>query len=311
MSASESSQENEEQKSFFCHSCSSSFLKQPNADYICPSCNMGFIEELPENTNQQPAEDEAPFIRVLNDMNQFLGPLITGSLAGGSLNYDGSTTSSGSGNAGAGGRRQRRQGGPISFEDILQEILVSITDGANSGRTPMFFNPADYAWGQQGLDTIVTQLLNQMDNAGPPPLEKEKIDEIPKCEITQEQVNSKLQCSVCWEDFQLKETVRQLPCSHVYHEDCILPWLNLHGTCPVCRKSLVSEEDSNSSNASSNNPLRFSLSGQASTSQQSNASGVESTNNNISSNSNESTSENNTGGSSSRRLRDDVEFDFD
>ena len=25
----------------------------------------------------------------------------------------------------------------------------------------------DYAWGgQQGLDTIVTQLLNQMDNAG-------------------------------------------------------------------------------------------------------------------------------------------------
>lgn len=52
-----------------------------------------------------------------------------------------------------------------------------------------------------------------MDNTGPPPLEKEKIDEIPKCEITQEQVDSKLQCSVCWEDFQLSEKVRQLPCS--------------------------------------------------------------------------------------------------
>lgn len=24
----------------------------------------------------------------------------------------------------------------------------------------------DYAWGREGLDTIVTQLLNQMDNAG-------------------------------------------------------------------------------------------------------------------------------------------------
>lgn len=30
----------------------------------------------------------------------------------------------------------------------------------------MYLLIADYAWGQQGLDTIVTQLLNQMDNAG-------------------------------------------------------------------------------------------------------------------------------------------------
>lgn len=91
----------------------------------------------------------------------------------------------------------------------------------------------DYAWGREGLDTIVTQLLNQMDNAGkfnyklvqyylvilwlyqsgPPPLEPEKIAEIPKCEIIQEQVDSKLQCSVCWDDFKLHEVVRQLPCS--------------------------------------------------------------------------------------------------
>lgn len=48
---------------------------------------------------------------------------------------------------------------------------------------------------------------------GPPPLDQDKIAEIPKCEIVQEQVDSKLQCSVCWEDFQLQEIVRQLPCS--------------------------------------------------------------------------------------------------
>lgn len=277
---------------------------------------MGFIEEMPENadTNQSADDEQVPFLRVLNDT--FLGPLISGSFGGATTSFvdgdpEGSTSSS---TANGAGRRQRRTG-PISFEDILQEILVSITDGANTGRTPMFFNPADYAWGQQGLDTIVTQLLNQMDNAGPPPLEKEKIDEIPKCEITQEQVSSKLQCSVCWEDFQLSEKVRQLPCSHVYHEDCILPWLQLHGTCPVCRKSLVSDEESNSSNASSTNPLRFSLSGQASTSQQGSASGAESTNNNNSSNSSENTSEHNPrsggGGGANRRPRDDVEFDFD
>lgn len=48
--------------------------------------------------------------------------------------------------------------------------------------------------------------------SGPPPLDEEKIKEIPETEITQEQVDIKLQCSVCWEDFQVKETVRQLPC---------------------------------------------------------------------------------------------------
>lgn len=78
----------------------------------------------------------------------------------------------------------------------------------------MFFmgNPADYAWGREGLDTIVTQLLNQMDNTGPPPLEKEKIDELPQVKIEQDQVAAKLQCSVCWEDFQLDEPVKKLPC---------------------------------------------------------------------------------------------------
>lgn len=49
-------------------------------------------------------------------------------------------------------------------------------------------NPGDYAWGREGLDAIVTQLLNQMDGTGPPPLTKDKIQEIPIVIITQDQV---------------------------------------------------------------------------------------------------------------------------
>jgi E3 ubiquitin-protein ligase RNF115/126 len=49
-------------------------------------------------------------------------------------------------------------------------------------------NPGDYAWGREGLDAIVTQLLNQMDGTGPPPLAKDKIKEIPVVVITQDQV---------------------------------------------------------------------------------------------------------------------------
>ena len=46
----------------------------------------------------------------------------------------------------------------------------------------------------------------------------------------------KAQCSVCWEDFVLGESVNQLRCEHIFHKDCITPWLELHATCPVCRK---------------------------------------------------------------------------
>ncbi|CAM0910424.1 unnamed protein product [Alopecurus aequalis] len=43
-------------------------------------------------------------------------------------------------------------------------------------------------------------------------------------------------CSVCLGEFNLGETVRLLPvCLHLYHAECIDPWLDAHSTCPLCR----------------------------------------------------------------------------
>ncbi len=36
-----------------------------------------------------------------------------------------------------------------------------------------------------------------------------------------------VQCSVCFEDFKLDESVKRLPCDHHYHSECIVPWLEL------------------------------------------------------------------------------------
>src|ERR1700733_11896968 len=48
-------------------------------------------------------------------------------------------------------------------------------------------------------------------------------------------------CAVCKEQFKLEtddpdeQMVVTLPCTHPFHEPCILPWLKSSGTCPVCR----------------------------------------------------------------------------
>ncbi|TMW51400.1 hypothetical protein DOY81_003524 [Sarcophaga bullata] len=115
-----------------------------------------------------------------------------------------------------GGGRVRPQN--LDFLDnVLRDFLQSISagGGAVAGEMNPFDNSqllfmgnlGDYAWGREGLDTIVTQLLNQMETSGPPPLAKEKIDDIPKVEVTAEEVERKLQCSVCWEDFKIDEKV--------------------------------------------------------------------------------------------------------
>lgn len=50
------------------------------------------------------------------------------------------------------------------------------------------------------------------------------------------------ECSICQEDFLEGESVLKLPCRHLYHEVCVMRWLESHTTCPVCRKDFPSEE---------------------------------------------------------------------
>ncbi|KAL0590987.1 E3 ubiquitin-protein ligase RNF115 [Plecturocebus cupreus] len=153
------------------------------------------------------------------------------------------------------------------FLRILQHIFAGFFANSAIPGSPHPFswsgmlhsNPGDYAWGQTGLDAIVTQLLGQLENTGPPPADKEKITSLPTVTVTQEQVDMGLECPVCKDDYTVEEEVRQLPCNHFFHSSCIVPWLELHDTCPVCRKSLNGEDStqqSQSSEASASN--RFS-----------------------------------------------------
>ncbi|KAL5541294.1 hypothetical protein UlMin_042516 [Ulmus minor] len=43
-------------------------------------------------------------------------------------------------------------------------------------------------------------------------------------------------CSICLSEYKAKEALRTIPdCGHYFHDDCIVEWLKLNATCPLCR----------------------------------------------------------------------------
>jgi hypothetical protein len=58
--------------------------------------------------------------------------------------------------------------------------------------------------------------------------------EIPKDEENLADFN----CVICSQDMVKGEKIIPFPCSHIYHETCIWPWLDISTTCPTCRKDL-------------------------------------------------------------------------
>mmetsp|Transcript_18164 Transcript_18164/g.20633 ORF Transcript_18164/g.20633 Transcript_18164/m.20633 type:complete len:519 (+) Transcript_18164:148-1704(+) len=51
------------------------------------------------------------------------------------------------------------------------------------------------------------------------------------------------QCTICLEGFEDDEFVKILPCHHYFHKDCIGTWLISNPSCPVCKVSIVLEDE--------------------------------------------------------------------
>lgn len=84
------------------------------------------------------------------------------------------------------------------------------------------------------------RLERLLEEYGTPPASKDTIEKLPSVAITK--VHNGYNCSVCVEDLQEDEVVLKLPCEHLFHKICIVPWLELHNTCPVCRNGLVEND---------------------------------------------------------------------
>uniref|UniRef100_A0A8C4RHN5 RING-type domain-containing protein n=1 Tax=Erpetoichthys calabaricus TaxID=27687 RepID=A0A8C4RHN5_ERPCA len=49
-------------------------------------------------------------------------------------------------------------------------------------------------------------------------------------------------CRVCLATFIEGDILRSLPCSHEFHVGCVDQWLSMHSACPICRGSVIPEE---------------------------------------------------------------------
>jgi len=123
---------------------------------------------------------------------------------------------------------------------------------ANGGLTHIFFQHGNRAGlvrnqrlvGMQGGLEDVNQLIAHLSrqNDEPVPVARQDIARIPMTRVNKKQADSSTQCATCMETFVWKETVARLDCDHIFHRECIVPWLQKCNTCPLCRRVVDPKE---------------------------------------------------------------------
>ncbi|XP_068709690.1 RING finger protein 24-like [Montipora capricornis] len=44
-------------------------------------------------------------------------------------------------------------------------------------------------------------------------------------------------CAICLDDFRNKEDISICRCGHAYHCKCIMKWMEIKETCPICQRN--------------------------------------------------------------------------
>ena len=116
-----------------------------------------------------------------------------------------------------------RSGSLTNFNDILHHILMHETSHKNVPTTPEAIAHFTQSYRIHNQEELIQHCSKEETVNG------ESVIQIESCPITQE-------------PFRVEDTVRVISCCRsVFQEDSLLSWLNIHSTCPVCRKKLIVE----------------------------------------------------------------------
>ncbi|WAR53630.1 hypothetical protein PtB15_3B138 [Puccinia triticina] len=121
--------------------------------------------------------------------------------------------------------------------------------------SPFGQNLGDYVPNDSAMQDILNQLINMTGANGghnPVPASESTIKSLRKFEFDSSCIGQEesLECAICKDTFAAGDSCMELPCKHFFHdEDCITLWLKQNGSCPVCRYSLVDNNNDDDNNA--------------------------------------------------------------
>ena len=95
----------------------------------------------------------------------------------------------------------------------------------------------------------INDMYNKIKNDLPEPI---KID---NSELQKLKESNRDNCIICLEDFEIDNAILSLPCSHIYHKNCILRWFLRNKKCPTCKADF--RKDKNEQDINPYNNLTF------------------------------------------------------
>ncbi|CAA6673398.1 unnamed protein product [Spirodela intermedia] len=94
---------------------------------------------------------------------------------------------------------------------------------------------SDPFWPQTGREILIWfRILRRLGGA---PAARSAVEALPDVEVA-----AAAPCAICKETLEAGDTAKEMPCGHAYHAGCLLPWLDLHNTCPTCRYELPTDD---------------------------------------------------------------------
>ncbi|EIW68167.1 hypothetical protein TREMEDRAFT_63337 [Tremella mesenterica DSM 1558] len=141
------------------------------------------------------------------------------------------------------------QQGPAMLRALMSALMDENMLPAHL-QEPMFLGPqgmvnmGDYVATEQGFHDVLEQLMQAAGPQGPLPATDAVIEGLPRYKLDEKALETSQfkDCPVCKDDFAVGDEVMRIPCKHIFHPDCLQPWLKVNGSCPVCRFSLVPDE---------------------------------------------------------------------